>query len=162
MNGGFGGRRWVTGVGGGAGDHPTVVPARFDADSDPVPTALFDRVRFALDPVFDAGPGAVDVLRPSGRWPIPRPGSRRRLVVLRCDDLTVTLVARLRSDGFRLVGRLSPAGPGTVVLRTVGGPLLGACDGRGRFALAPVPSGLVQLVLRRPGRRPLVGPAVWL
>jgi hypothetical protein len=157
-SGGFGGRRWVTGVDGGAGDPPS---SPYRSGADPVPTALLDRVRFALDPLFDAEPGTVDLLRHAGGRRLSL--RRGRVVVLRGTsggDVTVVLVARPCADGFRLVGRLAPAGPGTVTLRTACGPLLATCDGRGRFALAPVPPGLTQLVLRRPAGRPLVGPAV--
>jgi hypothetical protein len=90
---------------------------------------------------------------------VVRSGAASRLVVFDAADLSVEIEIEpgTRAGSWRLIGQLTPAAPARIQVRRQGTePLLVDADNFGRFAVDPLPAGLVCLMCIRDGRRPAV------
>lgn len=117
---------------------------------DPVPADLVERVRFAV------ALSTVDTellrLIETESLAAVRGDERTRLITFGGDTMTIMVNVSPNDDGSaRLDGWLSPPAACAIELRTSRGPLRTEADGDGRFALAAVPAGGVQLVATPPG-----------
>nr|WP_042194569.1 hypothetical protein [Kibdelosporangium sp. MJ126-NF4]CEL21409.1 hypothetical protein [Kibdelosporangium sp. MJ126-NF4]CTQ96024.1 hypothetical protein [Kibdelosporangium sp. MJ126-NF4] len=118
--------------------------------SDPVPTDLLDRIKFAIDlETVD-----LEVMRLTD---MPRPAAARgdeqsRLITFDSESVTIMVGIRQNQDGtIRVDGWLTPAGRHPIELRTAESTTTTVSDEDGRFVLDQVCPGLVQLIVRPSG-----------
>lgn len=138
---------------------------------DPVPVGLADRVAFALEvDQLTAADVDLELLRLTDQHVGAGAGARGgddhvRTVTFSGAGTTVVLAIDRTADGHRVDGWVAPGGRRAVEVRTSAGTSREHSDPTGRFTLARVPAGHLQLVLSQIGvdERPvLLTPALTL
>jgi hypothetical protein len=125
---------------------------------DPVPPDLVDRIQFALDLAN------VDVevsrLTELEKVAAARGDERSRMITFDSESMTIMITVVSDAAGVRRMdGWLTPAACHSIELRTDEQTLRTESDVNGRFAFGSVPSGLVQLVVRRDETQTVTTPA---
>lgn len=125
---------------------------------DPVPPDLVDRIQFALDLAnVDA---EVSRLTKMEKVAAARGDERSRVITFDSDSLTIMITVLSDAGGVRRMdGWLTPAARHSIELRNDDQTLTTESDESGRFAFGSVPSGLVQLVVRRDATQTVTTPA---
>jgi hypothetical protein len=135
---------------------------------DPPPPGLAERVAFALElEVGDIGHELALLEQRTHGVGAARSAAPARTMTFTSENVTVMItVTAVDAARSRIDGWATPGAGAAVELRTPTGPLRTGADATGRFVLAGVPPGPVQLVLDLPpqadgsaGRR-VVTPAV--
>lgn len=119
---------------------------------DPVPVGLSDRVAFALEvEQLTSADLDLELLRLTdervGAGTGTRGGDDVRTVTFSGDEATVMLAIGRTADGYRVDGWVAPGGRRLLEVRTSTGTSRLHCDATGRFTLARVTAGHLQLVL---------------
>lgn len=130
-------------------------------DADPMPPTLVEQIRFAIQ-LEDVD---LEVMRiREEELASSRSTEQGRLITFDSESLTIMVNVSAESGGtIRLDGWLTPPDAHPIEIRTASGPMATSSDVQGRFALGGVPHGMVQIVVRTPGRtRTVSTPAVEL
>lgn len=130
-------------------------------DADPMPPTLVEQIQFAIQ-LEDVD---LEVMRIREEEPASsRSTEQGRLITFDSESLTIMVNVSAESGGtIRLDGWLTPPDAHPIEIRTACGPMATSSDVQGRFALGGVPHGMVQIVVRTPGRtRTVSTPAVEL
>jgi hypothetical protein len=130
-------------------------------DADPMPPTLVEQIQFAIQ-LEDVD---LEVMRIREEEPASsRSTEQGRLITFDSESLTIMVNVSTESGGtIRLDGWLTPPDAHPIEIRTASGPMATSSDVQGRFALGGVPHGMVQIVVRTPGRtRTVSTPAVEL
>lgn len=131
------------------------------SEADPMPPALIDQIHFAIQ-LEDVD---LEVMRiREEELAASRSTEQGRLITFDSESLTIMVNVSAESGGtIRLDGWLTPPDAHPIEIRTASGPMATSSDAQGRFALNGVPHGMVQIVVRTPGRtRTVSTPAVEL
>jgi hypothetical protein len=123
--------------------------------ADPMPADLPERIRFSLalrDLEVEVARLAADEDR---QLLAARGEEQTRTVTFDSDTLTIMIRIDSNSDGTaRVDGWLAPSQRREIELKTAAHILRVVSDEQGRFALASVPRGMAQLIVRPTGRGP--------
>lgn len=127
---------------------------------DPMPPALVEHIQFTID--LDAVDLEVSRLVGMEQLAAARADEHTRLITFQSDSLTVMITIDPRSDGsIRIDGWLTPGASHRVEVRNESSSLSTLSDDNGRFALDPVPSGIMQLVVHLDGTsRKVITPSI--
>ena len=131
------------------------------SEADPMPPTLVEQIRFAIQ-LEDVD---LEVMRiREAELATSRSTEQGRLITFDSESLTIMVNVSAESGGtIRLDGWLTPPDAHPIEIRTASGPMATDSDVQGRFALGGVPHGMVQIVVRTPGRtRTVSTPAVEL
>ena len=129
--------------------------------ADPMPAMLVEQIHFAIQ-LEDVD---LEVMRiREEELASSRSTEQGRLITFDSESLTIMVNVSAESGGtIRLDGWLTPPDAHPIEIRTASGPMATSSDVQGRFALGGVPHGMVQIVVRTPGRtRTVSTPAVEL
>jgi hypothetical protein len=134
--------------------------------ADPMPPDLPERIRFSLA-LRDLEAEVARLAAEQDREALAVRGAEQsRTITFDSDSLTIMIRVDANSDGTaRIDGWLAPAGHREIEIKTISERLSVVSDDQGRFALARVPRGMAQLIVRSaPGEsgRSVVTPALIL
>ena len=134
--------------------------------ADPMPADLPERIRFSLA-LRDLEAEVARLAAEQDREALAARGAEQsRTITFDSDSLTIMIRIDANSDGTaRVDGWLAPPGRREIEIKTIAERLSVVSDGEGRFALARVPRGMAQLIVRSaPGEagRSVVTPALIL
>jgi hypothetical protein len=134
--------------------------------ADPMPADLPERIRFSLALRDLEAEVARLAAEQDPRALAVRGAEQSRTITFDSDSLTIMIRIDANGDGtVRVDGWLAPSGRREVEMKTTAQRLCVVSDDQGRFALARVPRGMAQLIVRPgPGDtgRPVVTPALIL
>jgi hypothetical protein len=134
--------------------------------ADPMPPDLPERIRFSLA-LRDLEAEVARLVAEQDREALAVRGAEQsRTITFDSDSLTIMIRVDANSDGTaRVDGWLAPASRREIEIKTISERLSVVSDDQGRFALARVPRGMAQLIVRSaPGEtgRSVVTPALIL
>ena len=134
--------------------------------ADPMPPDLPERIRFSLA-LRDLEAEVARMAAEQDQEALAVRGAEQsRTITFDSDSLTIMIRVDANSDGTaRVDGWLAPAGRREIEIKTISERLSVVSDDQGRFALARVPRGMAQLIVRSaPGEtgRSVVTPALIL
>jgi len=117
--------------------------------ADPMPPDLPERIRFSLA-LRDLEIEVARLAAEEDRQVLAVRGPEQsRTITFDSDSLTIMIRIDLNRDGTaRVDGWLAPPRRREIEVKTTAGSLSAASDEQGRFALASVPRGTAQLVVR--------------
>jgi hypothetical protein len=132
--------------------------------ADPMPADLPERIMFSLA-LRDLEAEVARLVAEEDPLALAVRGAEQsRTITFDSDSLTIMIRIEANSDGTaRVDGWLAPPGRREIEMKTTGERLSVVSDDQGRFALARVPRGMAQLIVRpRDAGRPVVTPALIL
>jgi len=119
--------------------------------ADPMPPDLPERIRFSLA-LRDLEIEVARLVEEDQQMLAVRGPEQSRTITFDSDSLTIMIRIDQNRDGTaRVDGWLAPPQRREIEVKTTAGSLDAASDEQGRFALASVPRGTAQLVVRPAG-----------
>jgi hypothetical protein len=117
--------------------------------ADPMPADLPEQIRFFLS-LRDLEVEMARLAAGEGLLAAQTRGAEQsRTITFDSDSLTIMIRIDANNDGtVRVDGWLAPPQRREIEMKTTGDPLIVSSDEQGRFALARVPRGTAQLILR--------------
>jgi hypothetical protein len=123
--------------------------------ADPMPADLPERIRFSLA-LRDLEVEVARLAAEENQLLLAARGQEQtRTVTFDSDSVTIMIRIDSNNDGTaRVDGWLAPPQRREIELKTTAHVLRAVSDEQGRFALASVPRGMAQLIVRPAGHRP--------
>jgi hypothetical protein len=113
---------------------------------DPVPSALYTRVRFALD--LDNVEHELATMCADLELAAVRGSDQVRTITFECQLLTIAVTVTVTgTDRYRLDGWIAPPASLPVEIRSAGSRLQASSDDGGRFVFEDVPAGEMRLAV---------------
>ena len=133
------------------------------AEADPMPATLVEQIQFAIQ-LEDVDLEVMRIREQEALSTARSSAEQGRLITFDSETLTIMVNVSPEPGGtIRLDGWLTPPAEHPIEVRTAEGPKATSSDAEGRFAVAGVPHGMVQVLVRTLGRsRTVSTPAVEL
>ena len=133
---------------------------RLASDADPVPAAVVEAAKAALDwrtvdaELTELAAVAFDSAVDQRELALVRGGAEPRLLTFEAPGLTIEIEVSAAGPRRHLVGQLVPPQPAEIVIRHSNGTMTVEADGLGRFSASEVSAGSISLRCHLAGKAP--------